>query len=250
MKLMHWAFAGALVAGLGLGGERLLRADDAAPAPNNSSTPAASSDQSSTANPTPSDNGGSSNSPSTSSGSPSQNGSDSSASGPGSGQPGGPSEMGQDNGSDNSAGADEGNLGPAMQRMQDRLGLTDDQAQQMKAAMKKNRDAMKPLREKMKGLIETLKGQVDSKAADSDISGTLDALDATKKSLSDATSDYESQLRSILKPAQAAQLYLFMARQHMGGGMMRGEHHHGDEGAQGGQGGDNGGGGGQSSDKY
>ncbi len=99
-----------------------------------------------------------------------------------------------------------------MEKMKEKLGLTDAQVVKLKAAMKKQMEANKPLRDQEKIDIDTLQQKVDSKASDSDITAALDKLKEDRKALQEAQERSMEKTRTILTPIQQAKWVLSMGR--------------------------------------
>lgn len=108
--------------------------------------------------------------------------------------------------------------GEHMDKMKEKLGLTDDQASKLKDLFKNQMEANKPLRDQMKIDMDTLQQKVDMKASDGDIKKLLDKLDGEQKQMQASRDKMKDQLRSILTPTQQAKMVLGMRQ--MGMGMM------------------------------
>ena len=118
---------------------------------------------------------------------------------------------------DEGMGPEHHEMGP--EKMKEKLGLSDEQAEKFKASFKAMREAAKPLREKMKGTMEKLRDQVKNKASDSEIQATLDELRANEKAMQDAHQKARDDSASYLTPTQRAKMALFMMRRmHEGAG--------------------------------
>jgi Spy/CpxP family protein refolding chaperone len=105
-------------------------------------------------------------------------------------------------------------------KMMQELGLTGDQATQFKSERKQHRETMMGLRDKLKASLSTLETQVSSKASDSDITATLDALSAARKDMEAEQSRFMAAIKTILNPMQQAQVVLMevkMMAAEMGG---------------------------------
>jgi Spy/CpxP family protein refolding chaperone len=130
---------------------------------------------------------------------------------------GGDDKPGMGQGMDDGMGGDMMD-GDHMDRMKEKLGLTDDQVSKLKDLFKSQMEANKPLRDQMKIDVDTLQQKVDMKASDGDIKKLLDKLDAEQKQMQDSREKMKDQLRSILTPTQQAKMVLGMRK--MGMGMM------------------------------
>jgi Spy/CpxP family protein refolding chaperone len=97
-----------------------------------------------------------------------------------------------------------------MDRLKEKLGLTDTQAKKLKAAMKKEREANKPLLDQAKIDMDTLQQKVDSKASDDEIKALLDKLMADHKAINEAQENGKEKFRTILTPMQQAKWVLMM----------------------------------------
>src|SRR5437773_1786730 len=69
----------------------------------------------------------------------------------------------------------------SVDKVKKELGLSEEQAGKLDAAVKAKREAVKPLREQLKAGFDLLSSQVDAKAADADIAATLDKIAAAHK---------------------------------------------------------------------
>lgn len=105
-----------------------------------------------------------------------------------------------------------------IERLKDKLGLTDDQAIQLKEAFKKQAEANKPLRDQEKIDIDTLQQKVDQKDSDSDIKTLLDKLEKDHKQMQEVQQNSMDKIRTILNPTQQAKWVLAMRRGPMGRG--------------------------------
>jgi len=94
-------------------------------------------------------------------------------------------------------------MGP-MGRLREKLGLTDEQATQIKDLFKKQMESNQPLRDQMKIDMDTLQQKVDMKASDGDLKKLLDKLDGEQKQMQASREKMKDQLRAILTPAQQA----------------------------------------------
>jgi Spy/CpxP family protein refolding chaperone len=112
------------------------------------------------------------------------------------------------------------------ERMKKELGLTDDQADKMKAAGKAQMEAMKPLMEKRKLDIDSLRVLVDKKAADKDLTAAIEGIKADQKAVEEQWKKHREAMAALLTPMQQAKSVLMMGEmgEHMmgawKGGMM------------------------------
>lgn len=122
----------------------------------------------------------------------------------------------------------DGKMGAAIiLKMQEKLGLTDDQVEKLKATAKKEREEMRPLFKDLMMNTKALKEAVDANAKDSELTSLLNKLDSERRSMESLNNKYVNQYRSILTPTQQAKVALFMAKKKMdmmkkmGQGMMK-----------------------------
>jgi Spy/CpxP family protein refolding chaperone len=108
------------------------------------------------------------------------------------------------------------------EKLKERLGLTDEQAAKLKAAVKARQEAVKPLQEALKAGMKKLAGQVKGKASDSDIQASLDQLEQARKQLTQAQEKFRTETESFLTPTQRAKILLGMAQRLRQGGNRRG----------------------------
>lgn len=97
-----------------------------------------------------------------------------------------------------------------MEKMKERLGLTDDQAAKLKAAWKAEKDASEELREKSKQASHKLEEEVRDLASEKEIQATLDQLDANRKAMMAERQKLEASFAAILRPSQRAKMRLMM----------------------------------------
>ena len=100
--------------------------------------------------------------------------------------------------------------GKMMDRMKEKLGLSDSQVSQLKDMFKKTREENQSLRDQAKIDMDTLQQKVDSKASDSDLKNLLDKLQKDKDGLTAARKKVVDQMRDILTPTQQAKMVLSM----------------------------------------
>ena len=108
--------------------------------------------------------------------------------------------------------------GSRMDKLKEKLGLSDDQVSKLKDLFKSQGETMKPLRDQMKIDMDTLQQKVDTKASDGDVKKLLDKLEADQKEMQAGREKMKDQLRAILTPTQQAKMVLGMRK--MGMGMM------------------------------
>ncbi|HVM31538.1 MAG TPA: Spy/CpxP family protein refolding chaperone [bacterium] len=103
-----------------------------------------------------------------------------------------------------------------MEKMKDKLGLTDAQVDKLKQLAKDQRSAVKPLRHDLKDETKTLADKLKAGAGDSDLKRVLDKIDQDRQALDAARQKNREALRGILTPTQQAKAYLAMAKRGMG----------------------------------
>jgi Spy/CpxP family protein refolding chaperone len=118
---------------------------------------------------------------------------------------------------------DHGDGKDRMDRMKEKLGLSDSQAAKLKEAFKKQMEANKPLRDQEKIDVDTLQQKVDSKASDSDIKDLLEKLKADRKQIQDAQERSMEKIKTILTPTQQAKWVLMMGHGAAGRGKWEGK---------------------------
>jgi Spy/CpxP family protein refolding chaperone len=107
-------------------------------------------------------------------------------------------------------------------KMKEKLGLTDEQATQLKTHMDAHHAAVKPLRDQRRQSLEKLKTQVQSKASDTEIQATLDQLKTTQQSLQAEWAKMADGTATFLTPTQRAKM-LLMQQARGKGGMHKGQ---------------------------
>jgi Spy/CpxP family protein refolding chaperone len=123
-------------------------------------------------------------------------------------------------------GKDGGRRGEFSAKMKTRLGLSDEQADKIKAAFTAEKSAVTPLRDQQKAQSRKLEEEVRDLASEKDIQATLDVLDAGRKAMMAERQKLESALASILKPSQRAKMRLLtMERMRKDSHGRRGERH-------------------------
>jgi Spy/CpxP family protein refolding chaperone len=95
-----------------------------------------------------------------------------------------------------------------LDRMKEKLGLSDGQVSKLKALFESHRAEMKPLQEKIKTDMDTLRKKKEAKASDTELKAALDALSADQKSMRDIRQKHQEQIRGILTSEQQAKMVL------------------------------------------
>jgi len=109
-----------------------------------------------------------------------------------------------------------GMMGHGMDKLKDKLGLTDDQATKMKDLFKNHMEETQPLRDQMKVDMDTLRLKVHSKASDGEIKKLLDTLSADRDKMESGRKTMEKKVREILNPTQQAKFLVSMRDRGMG----------------------------------
>ena len=121
-------------------------------------------------------------------------------------------------------------------RLKEELGLTDAQADKLKAARKDQMEAMKALMEKQKLDVDSLRLLVDKKASDAELTKAIATVKADHEALQAQEKKQREAMAALLTPIQQAKMIIQMSER-MGrghGGMMGGPEHEGgpDEGPE------------------
>ena len=103
-----------------------------------------------------------------------------------------------------------GMMGDRLDRLKEKLGLTDDQAVKLKGLFKKQMEDTRSLRDQMRIDMDTLRQKVDMKTSDSEIKKLLDALSADRDKIEEGRRKMEKNLREILTPTQQAKFLMGM----------------------------------------
>lgn len=101
---------------------------------------------------------------------------------------------------------------------QEKLGLSSDQADKLKAAMKAKKEAEKPLQKQLAEDLKKLGAEITLKYKDSDIQATLDDMTTARKAMQAAHENFISSLNSFLTPTQRAKMLLSMMKRMGQGG--------------------------------
>ena len=125
-------------------------------------------------------------------------------------------------------GADHGGYG-----FKNKLDLTDDQKQKMKAIRRDERDALTPLKDKGEDLAKKLRDEVKNNAGDAELEATLKDLKANQSAFRETMEKFAAQRDAVLTPTQRAKMALGMMHRmhHKLGGMNGHDHQHGEDGA-------------------
>ena len=124
-----------------------------------------------------------------------------------------------------------------VEEMKRKLGLSEEAAAKVQAAMKAHREAAEPLHKELKSAMRRLRDELEDKAPDAEIQATLDKLEKTHKAMQAEGEKMKASLSAVLTPTQKAKMLMgMMARMHAGGpggpgGWMG---HHGGRGGEGG----------------
>src|SRR3989338_9416048 len=99
---------------------------------------------------------------------------------------------------------------PAGNKIKEKLGLPDEQAEKLKAARKAKRQALKPLREQLSNDMDKLRAQIKDKAGDGDIQATLNQLELNHKAIQAENEKFKTAIAGFLSATQRAKLLLAM----------------------------------------
>jgi hypothetical protein len=105
-----------------------------------------------------------------------------------------------------------------LDKMKEKLNLSDDQYNKLKAMHKSHMDAIKPLMDKMMADMDTLQKKVDAKASDSDLKTVLNSIESDRKNLAAMKEKFSAETTSVLTVTQQAKRLLFQKEE--GKGMM------------------------------
>ena len=94
--------------------------------------------------------------------------------------------------------------------MKAKFGLSEDQSARLKAAHRARRDAAAASRAELGALTSKLHDQLEDKAAEKDLSATLDKIVAARKSMRAEGEKFEASMTSILTVTQRAQMLVAM----------------------------------------
>lgn len=100
------------------------------------------------------------------------------------------------------------------EQWKEKLGITDEQAEKLKAAKKAKHEALKPLWEQSIESLKELRSQVENKASDEQIQVTLDKLTGIHKAIQTENEKFNNEAASFLTPTQRAKLMLVMVHKH------------------------------------
>jgi hypothetical protein len=106
-------------------------------------------------------------------------------------------------------------------KWKEKLGLTNEQVDMLKAAMKTRREAVEPLMKQIKESMKKLREQVKAKASDSDIQAILDAMEQAHQGMRTAMEKFKTDT-AFLTSTQRAKMLLHK--------MHHGDKHHGEGG--------------------
>jgi Spy/CpxP family protein refolding chaperone len=121
-------------------------------------------------------------------------------------------------GGDMSGGGDgpQGEMGGKwVDKMKEKLDLTDAQVSRIKQVFENQKSTAKPIREDLKTQTKALAQKMKAGAGDGDLKPLLDKIDQDRKNLDAARQQNMEALRGILTPTQQAKAYLAMAKRGM-----------------------------------
>lgn len=110
------------------------------------------------------------------------------------------------------------------EQWKEKLGITDEQAEKLKAAKNAKHEALKPLWEQSIESLKELRSHVENKASDEQIQVTLDKLTGVHKAIQTENEKFKSDTASFLTPTQRAKLLLVMAHKHHAGAIKNRKH--------------------------
>ena len=87
-------------------------------------------------------------------------------------------------------------------RMKEKLGLNDEQAEKLDAAWQAHREAVKPLREQLHKALRKVHGQLEIEASDKDIQAALDQVEKARGSLRAEADQFKKTMEAMLTPTQ------------------------------------------------
>ncbi|MFA6093137.1 MAG: periplasmic heavy metal sensor [Elusimicrobiota bacterium] len=120
----------------------------------------------------------------------------------------------------------------------EKMGLSKEQSEKLKAAHKAQQEAVKPLQRELRDAMQKLGDQVEDKADEKALQASLDNIDRIQKALEAQHEKFQAELASFLPASARAKMMLHMHKGMMMGGMkggpgMRGKGHPGGEGEHG-----------------
>ncbi len=102
----------------------------------------------------------------------------------------------------------DGMKGRMMERLKEKLELTDDQAEKLAKAFKAHRSKQEDLGDEARDARRKLARLVRDEAGDKEISAAMDRLDAAQKARLESLKEFDESLAGFLKPVQRAKLRL------------------------------------------
>jgi len=109
-----------------------------------------------------------------------------------------------------------------MEHMREKLGISEEQEAKLKAARRAKRDADAGAHAELGAATRKLSDQLEDKAAEKDLSATLDKIAAARKTMRVEDERFEAALTSILTPTQRAKMVVAMKGHGGMHGAMRG----------------------------
>lgn len=106
-----------------------------------------------------------------------------------------------------------------LEKMREKLGLSEAQAEKLKAARRARRDASEATRVELKAAMRKLSDQLEDKAPEKDLAATLERIAAARKAQRAEMEKFEAGVREILTPTQRAKMLVAMKKR----GGMRGK---------------------------
>lgn len=109
-----------------------------------------------------------------------------------------------------------------LEKMREKLGISEAQADKLKAARRAKRDASEATRAELKAAMRKLSDQLEDKAPEKDLAATLERIAAARKAQRAEMEKFEAGMREILTPTQRAKMLVAMKKH----GGMRGKRGH------------------------
>jgi Spy/CpxP family protein refolding chaperone len=97
-------------------------------------------------------------------------------------------------------------------RWKEKMGLTDAQADKLKAAFKAQREAVEPLRRQLRADMKKLSAELTLNYGEKDLKETMDLVAKTRKAIQVEREKFKANLDSILSMKQRAQMMVAMHR--------------------------------------
>lgn len=99
-----------------------------------------------------------------------------------------------------------------LEKMREKLGISEAQAEKLKAARRAKRDASEATRAELKAAMRKLSDQLEDKAPEKDLAATLERIAAARKEQRAEMEKFEAGMREILTPTQRAKMLVAMKK--------------------------------------